>query len=127
MTAMKGPSAGDDAGAGVSQDHGDLLTADEHEAVRQAGLLYTFIAERIVAHGPTRDDDLAELRAAVHVIQRAVEAQAAARAYPRKFRLLGTVIPPYPERGRVRESHTGVAPNASPETAPGDTEGDAQP
>ena len=76
-----------------SQDREDLLTADEREAVRQAGLLYTFIAERIVAHGPARDDDLAEFRYAVNVIQRAVEAQAAARAYPREFRLLGTVIP----------------------------------
>lgn len=76
-----------------AQDREDPLTADEREAVRQAGLLFTFIAERIVAHGPTRADDLAEFRYAVHVIQRAVEAQAAARAYPREFRLLGTVMP----------------------------------
>ena len=42
--------AGDDVKAGLSQDGGDrLLTADEHQAVQQAGLLYTFIAGRIVA------------------------------------------------------------------------------
>jgi Helix-turn-helix domain/Bacterial regulatory proteins, gntR family len=87
-------NAADDAD-GNEDDHkrADLLTEDEREVVRQAGQLYTLIADRIVAHGPTRDDDLAELRAAIHVIQRAMEAQAAARAYPREFRLLGTVIP----------------------------------
>ena len=69
-----------------------LLTPDEHQAVRQAGLLYTLIAEHVVADGPTRDDDLAEIRAAIHLIQRAVLAQAAARAHPSEFRLLGTVI-----------------------------------
>ena len=68
-----------------------LLTPDEHQAVRQADLLYTLIADRVVADGPTKDDDLAEIRAAIHLIQRAVLAQAAARAHPREFRLLGTV------------------------------------
>jgi hypothetical protein len=67
----------------------NLLTGAEREAVRLAGLLYTLIEEHIVADGPTRDDDLAELRAAVHVIQRAMLAQAAGRAYPEEFRLLG--------------------------------------
>lgn len=78
-------------GAGDRRELAGLLTADEREAVRQAGLLYTFIAEHVVADGPTRNDDLAELRAAVHVIQRAVLAQAAARAYLGEFRLLGGV------------------------------------
>jgi DNA-binding transcriptional regulator YhcF (GntR family) len=77
---------------------GDLLTADEREAVRHAGQLYVLIAERIVGHGPTRDDDLAEIRAAIHVIQRAVESQAAARAYPKEFRLLGKEIIRLPTR-----------------------------
>ena len=70
----------------------ELLTADECEAVRQAGLLYTFIAEHVVTDGPTRDDDLAELRAVIHVIQRTVLAQAAARFYPKEFRLLGGAV-----------------------------------
>jgi transcriptional regulator with XRE-family HTH domain len=70
-----------------------LLTKAEREAVRQAGLLYTFIAEQVVVDGPTRNDDLAEVRAAVHVVQRAVLAQAAARGYPAEFRLLGGVLP----------------------------------
>ena len=98
-------SADGDSG---SQDREDPLTADEREAVQQAGLLFTFIAERIVGHGPTRADDLAEFRYAVHVIQRAVEAQAAARAYPREFRLLGAVIPKTFTLGAIAEdSHPG--------------------
>jgi DNA-binding XRE family transcriptional regulator len=79
-------------GAGDIPESVGLLTADEREAVRRAGLLYTFIAERVVADGATRNDDLAEVRAAVHLIQRTVLAQAAARAYPEEFRLLGKVL-----------------------------------
>jgi hypothetical protein len=69
-----------------------LLTDDELEAVRQAGLLYQLISKRIVGNGPCREDDLAELTAAVHVIQRMVMGQAAARGYPGRFRLLGEAI-----------------------------------
>lgn len=72
---------------------GGLLTADEREAVRQAGQLYVLIAGRVVGHGRTRNEDLTEIRAAIHVIQRAVESQATARAYPKEFRLLGEEIP----------------------------------
>lgn len=80
------------SGAGDRRDSAGLLTADERQAVRWAGMLYTFLAEGVVANGATRNDDLAELRAAVHLIQRAVLAQAAARAYPEEFRLLGKVL-----------------------------------
>jgi hypothetical protein len=41
----------------------------------------------VVTDGCAKDDYLVELRAAVHLIQRTVLAQAAARAYPREFRL----------------------------------------
>jgi DNA-binding transcriptional regulator YhcF (GntR family) len=78
--------------AGDSLELAGLLTADERQAVREAGRLYTYIAERVVAGGATRNDDLAEFRAAFHVIQRAVLAQAAARAYQGEFRLLGDVV-----------------------------------
>lgn len=70
-----------------------LLTFAERQAVRDAGMLYTHIAGHVVTGGPTRADDLAEFRAAVHQIQRAVLAQAAVRACPTEFRLLGTVLP----------------------------------
>jgi hypothetical protein len=41
---------------------------------------------------PTRADDLAELTASVHIVQRTVMARAVARAHPKEFRLLGEVI-----------------------------------
>ena len=71
----------------------DLLTSDEREAVRQAGLLHQLISKRIIAHGPSRDGDITELTTAIHAIQRMVMGQAAARAYPGQYRLLGQVVP----------------------------------
>lgn len=72
------------------------LTDDERHAIQTAGRLYSFIAAHVVSDGPTRDDDLAEVRAAIHQIQHAIMAQAAARTYPREYRLLGTVITTQP-------------------------------
>jgi hypothetical protein len=76
----------------ASSENPGALTGAERDAVRLAGELYTLIAEQVCGNGPTRGDDLAELRAAVHDIQHAVMAQAAARLYPGEFRLLGEVI-----------------------------------
>lgn len=69
-----------------------VLTGDEQAAVTLAGELATFITERVIAHGPTRGQDVAGLEAAVHVIQRMVLAQAAARRYLGMYRLLGSEI-----------------------------------
>lgn len=71
-----------------------LLTESEHEAIEAAGQLATLISERVIGSGPTRGDDIAEMEAALHVVQRMVMAQAAARAYPNSYRLLGEVLPP---------------------------------
>ena len=71
----------------------ELLTTDERAAIDMAGKLYTLIAERIVGLSTTRQADLAEIAAAVHVIQCKIMAQAAGRAYPHEFRLLGKLIP----------------------------------
>ena len=68
------------------------LTDDEHTAVRLAGELSAFITKRVIAGGPAQEQDVAELEAAVHVIQRMVLSQAAARFYPDTYRLLGTTI-----------------------------------
>jgi hypothetical protein len=70
----------------------ELLTDEEREAVRLAGMLYTLIADHVTAAGPNRESDLAEVRALVHGIQYRVMANAAARAYPGEFRLLGAVL-----------------------------------
>lgn len=76
------------------------LTEDEHQAVNMAGNLATFISERIIGSGPTREQDIDELEALIHGIQRMVLAQAAAREYPLQYRLLGEVLP-------GREAHAG--------------------
>ena len=69
-----------------------MLTDDERKSVRLAGELYTLIAEKVCGNGPTRADDLAEIRAAVHHVQHAVMGQASARLYPAEFRLMGEII-----------------------------------
>ena len=65
-----------------------LLTEKERAAIQRAGELYQLL-EEIVAVDRNRWHDLAELAAHVHAIQHAVMAQAAARAYPDLYRLLG--------------------------------------
>lgn len=68
----------------------DLLTDDEHAAIHQAGELANLIC-RIVGDGETAEADRNEAVTAIHHIQRMIAAQAAARAYPDRYRLLGGV------------------------------------
>ena len=68
-----------------------LLTTDEIEAMQITAALANSLA-RIVGWGPTRSADLEELLGKVHDVQHAILAQAAARAYPRDFRLLGEIL-----------------------------------
>jgi hypothetical protein len=68
------------------------LTLAEHDAIHRAGRLYSTIAADVIGFGPTREADLAELRAHIHGIQRMLMAQAAAREYPKDYRLLGDAI-----------------------------------
>lgn len=71
----------------------DLLTDDEHECVRLLGQASALMT-RIVAEGPTRAADIAELYGHVHVLQRTIGSQAAARAFPARYRLLGSTLRP---------------------------------
>lgn len=66
----------------------ELLTPAEHDAVAMAGELWNLLTG-IVGDGPAREGDLRELIGHVHAIQQAVMKQAAARAYPEMYRLLG--------------------------------------
>lgn len=66
----------------------DLLTPDELHAMNVTAQLVNALHD-IVGQGPSREDDLTELVGHVHNIQHAVMGQAAARAYPERFRLLG--------------------------------------
>lgn len=55
-----------------------------------AGQLWNKLC-KVVGDGPTRKADLGELVIHIHAIQQAVMSQAAARAHPDQFRLLGDV------------------------------------
>lgn len=75
------------------------LTDDEHRAVHLAGELWTLLCG-IIGDRRTREADLRELVVHVHALQNAVMAQAAARAYPDRYRLLGESLkPPTAEGG----------------------------
>jgi hypothetical protein len=69
-----------------------VLTDAERKAIRLAGELYAHIQDWVCGDGSTRDDDLAELRASIHHVQRLVMAQAAARLHPGELRLMGEVV-----------------------------------
>jgi hypothetical protein len=74
----------------------NLLTPTELHALDLTAQLADTLS-RIVGDGPTRAADLNELGAKIHDLQSAVMAQAAARAYPHKVRLLGDVVRPAPD------------------------------
>lgn len=72
---------------------GPLLTEDEFSVLTLTARVANLLSQ-VVDYGPTRVNDLNELLVYVHNIQHAVMAQAAARAYPERFRLLGQPGPP---------------------------------
>lgn len=65
-----------------------LLTDDEHEVIEMAGALWKKLNE-LLEHGAGWQGDRLELIGHVHAIQHAVMANAAARAYPELYRVLG--------------------------------------
>ncbi len=69
------------------------LTAAELRAMDITAELVNVMCNDVIGHGLTREADVREFVAHVHVIQQAILAQAAGRAYPERFRLLGEIIP----------------------------------
>jgi hypothetical protein len=69
----------------------EFLTEHEKRTIAALGDMAGMVA-RCVADGPNHDNDLAELVAPIHVVQNTLLAQAAARAYPDKYRLLGETL-----------------------------------
>jgi len=69
-----------------------LLTEAEHRAMDLTVELVNLIAGEIVGHGRTRESDLNELVRDIHAVQRTILKQAAARAYPDRYRLLGCEV-----------------------------------
>lgn len=70
-----------------------LLSPLEHDAIAITAELWAMLCA-ITSDGAARDGDLRELIFHIHGIQRAVLKQAAARAYPELYRLLGGDPPP---------------------------------
>jgi hypothetical protein len=77
--------------AGEDQEGDDCFTAAELAALDLAARLAEKLSQ-VVGDGPTRAPDLNELLVHVHAIQNALMAQATARLYPERFRLLGGVV-----------------------------------
>ncbi len=73
----------------------ELLTEDEHHALAVTAEL-TLLFARIIGGGPTRVGDINEVVEHIHVLQRMLMGQAAARAYPTLYRLLGETAGPEP-------------------------------
>lgn len=70
----------------------ELLTEDEKTAINLAGELANLCHRIVVKGGHTREQDLTELITPIHLIQRTIMSNAAARAYPGEFRRLGTSL-----------------------------------
>jgi hypothetical protein len=71
---------------------GELLTDAEHRAMALTVELWNLLAGEIVGSGPSRAGDLRELCADLHAIQLRIMAQAAGRAYPDRYRLMGGMV-----------------------------------
>lgn len=65
-----------------------VLTDAERRALAVTAEV-TNLMNEVIGDGPARDADLAEVVIHVHGIQHMIMAQAAARAYPEDYRLLG--------------------------------------
>ncbi len=75
----------------------EVLTDDEKEALRLTGDLGNLL--RRIIQGPQGMKDWDEAAGHLHVLQRMIGAQAAARAYPGSYRLLGQSLPPREPNG----------------------------
>lgn len=69
------------------------LSPAEHRAMELTAELVGVVCMEIIGNGETRSHDISEFVAQVHVIQKSIMGQAAARAHPQMYRLLGEQIP----------------------------------
>lgn len=72
---------------------GAALSELEHEAIEKSGELAQLM-RKIIGDGPNAYHDWVEATVHIHAIQNMVLSQAAARAYPDTFRLLGEKLQP---------------------------------
>lgn len=66
----------------------EFLTVEEHEALALSGQL-AGLCRRIIGNGPQANNDATELVLHIHGVQHMILRNAAARAYPDLYRLLG--------------------------------------
>lgn len=78
----------------------ELLTDHELKVMDLTTEIFNTMVQHVIARGPTHRGDVEELAFRIHAIQHMVMAQAAARAYPRRFRLLGGVPESAPKAER---------------------------
>lgn len=65
------------------------LTQAEHDAMALTAQLVAKVCQEVIGQGRTRDQDVGEFVGHVHAVQQMILAQAAARAHPELYRLLG--------------------------------------
>ncbi len=70
----------------------DLMTADEHAAMDLLVSLVRVLRKITGDNGYNSDNDRAEWVYKIHDLQSLVMSQAAARAYPERYRLLGATL-----------------------------------
>jgi hypothetical protein len=68
------------------------LTEAETRAMDITVDLVAVVCQEVIGHGPTRDNDVREFVDKVHQIQATIMAQAAGRAHPDRYRLLGETL-----------------------------------
>lgn len=70
----------------------ELLTEAEHRAMALTVELVNLLAAEVIGRERSRSGDVAEVVAHIHGIQHIIMSQAAARAYPDRYRLFGEVL-----------------------------------
>ncbi len=72
-------------------DAPELLTEEERDLISLLGNCFNAFT-RIAGDGPTREADIGEFCSLIHHLQQYVMSQAAARAYPDLYRLIGETL-----------------------------------
>lgn len=72
----------------------DLMTPEEHWAMKMTVELFNHMSKWVIGSDEVaRNTDMPELTHHIHDLQRMILSQAACRAFPEKYRLLGERIP----------------------------------
>lgn len=76
----------------------DLMTPEEHHAMEMTADLFNYMSKNVFGKNTdARRADMPELAHHIHDLQRMIMSQAACRAFPEKYRLLGEMPSRIPE------------------------------